>query len=156
MEWNALVPELVVASYAASKAFYLDVFGFSLRFERAENNFGYFDLGGAQIMLLQDIDLPVYRMQRSGPKGKGLHFQVEVPSISGILERLDRASVPLAAPVVESWYRQEAILHGQREFFVSDPDGYLFRFYEYLGERSVPNRSVSNGVGGEDVHVSFC
>jgi catechol 2,3-dioxygenase-like lactoylglutathione lyase family enzyme len=136
MEWNALVPELVVASYAASKAFYREVFGFSLRFERPENNFGYFDLGAAQVMLLQDADLPIYRMHGPGPKGKGLHFQVELPSLSGILERLNKASIPLASSIVEAWYRQDTILHGQREFFVSDPDGYLFRFYEHIGERS--------------------
>lgn len=142
MEWNALVPELVVADYARSKAFYVDVFGFSLRFERPENKFGYFDLGGAQIMLLEDTNRPIYQMHRSGPNGKGLHFQVEIPSISGILGRLDKASVPLASEVVESWYRQDAVLHGQREFFVADPDGYLYRFYEYIGERSVPGDAL--------------
>jgi catechol 2,3-dioxygenase-like lactoylglutathione lyase family enzyme len=139
MEWNALVPELVVTNYAASKAFYLEIFGFSLRFERLENKFGYFDLGGAQVMLLEDTNRPIYQMHRFGPKGKGLHFQVELPSIAEMLERLNKASVPLASAVVESWYRQDAVLHGQREFFVSDPDGYLYRFYEYMGERSVPN-----------------
>jgi catechol 2,3-dioxygenase-like lactoylglutathione lyase family enzyme len=137
MEWNALVPELVVADYARSKVFYIDVFGFSLRFERPESKFGYFDLGGAQIMLLQDTGRPLYQMHRAGPKGKGLHFQIEIPSISGILERLDQASVPLACDVVESWYRQDTVLHGQKELYVADPDGYLYRFCEYIGERGV-------------------
>ena len=84
MEWNALVPELVVADYERSKAFYVDVFGFSVRFERPESRFGYSD-------------------------------------------------------VVESWYRQDTLLHGQKEFLVADPDGYLYRFYEYIGERCVAN-----------------
>ena len=97
MEWNALVPELVVADYERSKAFYVDVFGFSVRFERPESRFGYFDLGGAQIMLLEDTNRPIYQMHRAGPKGKGLHFQIEIPAISGILERLNKASIPLAS-----------------------------------------------------------
>ena len=139
MEWNALVPELVVTDYARSKAFYVDVFGFTLRFERAENKFGYFDLGGAQVMLLEGADRPIYQMYRPGPNGKGLHFQVEVPSISEMLERLSAASIPLASEVVESWYRQDAVLHGQKEFYVTDPDGYLYRFCEYIGERCVPD-----------------
>ena len=142
MEWNALVPELVVANYTASKTFYEEIFGFSLRFERPENKFGYFDLGGAQIMLLEDTNRAIYQMHRAGPKGKGLHFQVELPSISEILERLNRAAIPLASAVVESWYRQDTLLHGQREFFVTDPDGYLYRFYEYIGERCVPNNAL--------------
>ena len=138
MEWNALVPELVVADYERSKAFYVDVFGCSLRFERPESKFGYFDLGGAQIMLLEGADRPIYQMQRPGPKGKGLHFQIDLPSISAMLERLEKASVPLASEVVESWYRQDTVLHGQKEFYVADPDGYLYRFCEYIGERSAP------------------
>jgi catechol 2,3-dioxygenase-like lactoylglutathione lyase family enzyme len=138
VEWNALVPELVVADYARSKSFYVDVFGFSLRFERPESKFGYFDLGGAQIMLLEGADRPIYQMHRPGPKGKGLHFQIEIPSLSAMLERLEKASVPLASEVVESWYRQDTVSHGQKEFYVADPDGYLYRFYEYIGERPAP------------------
>jgi lactoylglutathione lyase len=138
VEWNALVPELVVADYARSKSFYVDVFGFSLRFERPESKFGYFDLGGAQIMLLEGADRPIYQMHRPGPKGKGLHFQIEIPSLSAMLERLEKASVPLASEVVESWYRQDTVSHGQKELYVADPDGYLYRFYEYIGERPAP------------------
>lgn len=141
MEWNALVPELIVASYAASKAFYVNVFGFSLRFERPENNFGYFDLGAAQIMLVEDV----HDMVAPGVRGKGVHFQVEVPSASVVLERLERADVPLVAPLAEAWYRQDDILHGHREFFVCDPDGYLYRFYEYIGQRNATDGSPDVG-----------
>ena len=38
--------------------------------------------------------------------------------------------------------RQDDILHGQREFFVRDLDGYLYRFYEYMGERRVPDKPM--------------
>jgi catechol 2,3-dioxygenase-like lactoylglutathione lyase family enzyme len=135
MEWNKLVPELVVANYRRSKDFYQQQFGFRLRFERVEDNFGYFDLAGAQVMLLQAPGNTLYGLERPGPNGKGLHFQVEVESIAGLLDRLQAANIELHVPVSEVWYRADAIEHGQREFFVSDPDGYLFRFYEYIGER---------------------
>ena len=131
MEWNKLVPELVVADYRRSKGFYQNLFGFTLRFERAEDNFGYFDLAGAQVMLLQ---APAHKLDAS-LRGKGLHFQVEVEAIADMLERLQAANIDLHAPVSEAWHRADAIEHGQREFFVSDPDGYLFRFFEYIGER---------------------
>ncbi len=137
MEWNKLVPELVVESYPASRRFYQDIFGFALRFERLEDRFGYFDLDGAQIMLLEQPGAEVYALQRPGPKGKGLHFQVELDSIADLLLRLQQANVELAKPVYEAWYRGGEVEYGQREFFVSDPDGYLFRFYETIGERSV-------------------
>lgn len=138
MEWNKLVPELVVRNYQESKLFYQEVFGFTLRFERLEDRFGYFDLEGAQVMLLEQPGADIYAMQRPGPKGKGLHFQVEVDAIEGILQRLQQANIPLAKAVYEAWYRDNHVEYGQREFFVADPDGYLFRFYECIGERPAP------------------
>ncbi|MHA6492996.1 bleomycin resistance protein [Pseudomonas borbori] len=134
MEWNKLVPELLVANYPRSKDFYQNLFGFKLHFERAEDNFGYFDLDGAQVMLLQADASQHQALSRAG---SGLHFQVEVAAITGVLERLMAASIELQAPVTEAWYRADDIEYGQREFFVADPDGYLFRFYEYIGERAV-------------------
>jgi catechol 2,3-dioxygenase-like lactoylglutathione lyase family enzyme len=135
MEWNPLVPELIVENYEISRSFYQNVFGFGLLFERSENRFGYFDLNGAQVMLLEDANIPVYQMNRPGPKGKGLHFQIELPSISAILQRLEESPYPLESEVVESWYQVDNIEHGQREFFVHDCDGYLYRFYQHIGER---------------------
>ena len=135
MEWNKLVPELVVENYPLSRHFYQTIFGFTLRFERLEERFGYFDLDGAQVMLLEQPGAEIYALQRPGPKGKGLHFQVEVEAIDGLLQRLQQADIELAKPVYEAWYRGGEVEYGQREFFVSDPDGYLFRFYEYIGER---------------------
>lgn len=137
MQWNALVPELLVADYPAAKAFYLDIFGFRLRFERAEDLFGYFELGGAQLMLLQEPGAMACGLDQPGPKGKGLHFQLEVPTIAEVLARLTDAGIALHSQVSESWYRVDDHEHGQREFFAVDPDGYLFRFFEYLGERPV-------------------
>lgn len=135
MEWNKLVPELLVKDYQASKAFYRDIFGFSLRFERPEDRFGYFDLEDAQLMLLQAPGAAVCGRQRPGPNGKGIHFQLELQSIAGLLARLRAAAIEPSTAVSESWYRVDGIEHGQHEFFVADPDGYLFRFYQYLGER---------------------
>ena len=60
MEWNPLVPELVVNNYEISKKFYTEIFGFNLSFERTEDKFGYFDLSGAQIMLLQSPGAEIY------------------------------------------------------------------------------------------------
>ena len=37
--------------------------------------------------------------------------------------------------VVESWYKGEGVEFGQLEFLVQDPDGYLLRFIQDIGER---------------------
>ncbi len=136
MEWNKLVPELVVANYARAKTFYQQVFGFTLSFERPEDGFGYFDLQGAQVMLLQAPGDDIYALAGTEDKGRGLHFQIELASIDDLLSRLAAHDVPLLTPVSESWYRVDDIEHGQREFFVRDPDGYLYRFYDCIGERA--------------------
>ena len=51
---------------------------------------------------------------------------------------MGNCSMPATAPRD----RQDDILHGQREFFVRDLDGYLYRFYEYMGERRVPDKPM--------------
>ena len=46
-----LVPELAVTDYEASKRFWCDLVGFSLRYERPEEGFGYLVLGSAHLAL---------------------------------------------------------------------------------------------------------
>lgn len=48
-----LVPELTVTDYKASRRFWCDLVGFSLRYERPEEGFGYLVLGNAHLMLDQ-------------------------------------------------------------------------------------------------------
>ncbi|NQD95266.1 VOC family protein, partial [Pseudomonas sp. CrR25] len=127
--------ELLVADYQAAKAFYQNVLGFSLCFERLDDRFGYFELEGAQLMLLQAPGAEVCGWQRPGPNGKGVHFQLELQSLTGVLARLEAAAIEPSTAVSESWYRADDVEHGQREFFVADLDGYLFRFCEDIGER---------------------
>jgi hypothetical protein len=39
--------------------------------------------------------------------------------------------------VEDHWYRQGSVLLGCREFLVQDPDGYLLRFSQDIGEKRV-------------------
>jgi catechol 2,3-dioxygenase-like lactoylglutathione lyase family enzyme len=135
--WNRLVPELAVRDFSRSKVFYQQVFGFRLCFERPEDQFAYFDLDGAQIMILQAQAGDLYQLDQQTPRGRGLHLQIEVDDVATILERVQAAQLPLVKPLVDSWYRADNVEHGSREFFVHDLDGYLFRFYQPLGERIV-------------------
>ena len=67
--------------------------------------------------------------------GRGINFQFEVDQIDSILNRLNVAQWPLCEALEVRWYRAETIEHGQRQFLVQDPDGYLLRFSEDLGEK---------------------
>jgi hypothetical protein len=62
---------------------------------------------------------------------------MEVTALEPILKRLAVAEWPLFAEAEERWDRAGSIEHGQRQFLVQDPDGYLLRLVEVLGERAL-------------------
>ncbi|MFX5244990.1 VOC family protein, partial [Acinetobacter baumannii] len=70
------------------------------------------------------------------PFGRGVNFQMELSDISFVHSRLKAAQVELFRELSETWYDIGGKLSGQREFLVQDPDGYLLRFSQYLGEKS--------------------
>lgn len=51
MKFCALIPELSVRDLVRSKDFYVDILGFRVEYERAEDSFLFLSLGEAQIML---------------------------------------------------------------------------------------------------------
>jgi catechol 2,3-dioxygenase-like lactoylglutathione lyase family enzyme len=135
--WSKLVPELLVADIATSLRFWRDLLGFSVLYDRPEEGFAYLDLDGVQFMLEQRNENA--RQWWTGalepPLGRGINFQIEVVSIGPILSRLEQAHWPLFMAREEKWYRAGAIERGQLQFLVQDPDGYLLRLIEPIGQR---------------------
>lgn len=139
-----LVPELLVSNHAASRDFYVRIIGFSVRYERPEEKFSYLDLHGAALMIEQESDFWT-TAPREKPYGRGINLQIEVPALDPILGRLQQAGIALFRPVEEAWYRAGAAYSGNRQFLVQDPDGYLLRMFEDLGEQAAP--SIGRIVG---------
>lgn len=136
---NALVPELAVTDWCRSRAFYLDVIGFTVLYERPEEGFSFLNLGAAQLMIDQiglGRDFQLSSEPLAYPLGRGLNLQIRVASIEPILVRLRAVSIDLYLAVEEKWYRRDDYEVGNRQFVVADPDGYLLRLFEDLGERS--------------------
>ena len=131
-----LVPELAVTDYEASKRFWCDLIGFSLRYERAEEGFGYLVLGNAHLMLDQ---INQGRTWATGtleaPLGRGINFEVQVENLDPALQRIMSAGWPIFVEPEEKWYRAGDIEIGVRQFLVQDPDGYLLRLQQEIGER---------------------
>lgn len=135
---NALVPELAVSDWQTSRAFYCDLVGFEVAYERPEEGFSYLVLGDAQLMIDQigigrTFDIDEAPLER--PFGRGLNLQIRVPRVDDILTRLAAAGVALYLPLEEKWYRRDDDEVGNRQFVVADPDGYLLRLFEDLGRR---------------------
>ena len=133
-----LVPELSVTDYEASRHFWCDLIGFSLRYERPEEGFGYLVLGNAHLMLDQ---INQGRTWATGalepPLGRGINFEVQVENLDTVLRRIESAGWPIFVAPEEKWYRASDIEIGVRQFLVQDPDGYLVRLQQEIGERPV-------------------
>ncbi|WP_424949884.1 bleomycin resistance protein [Deinococcus sp.] len=126
MHWAALVPELVVSDLNRSLETYA-LFGFSVAYRRED--FAYLASGGAQMMLQQGPVAEAWStLPLDYPFGRGINFQIEVAD-------LEAAGYPLRREARSEWYRADDIEHGQRECLLLDPDGYLLRFCQPLGER---------------------
>ena len=91
-----LVPELVVTDYEASRRFWCDLVGFSLRYERPEEGFGYLVLGNAHLMLDQ-IDHG--RTWATGPLerplGRGINLEVQIEDLGNAWHRMTVAGWPI-------------------------------------------------------------
>jgi hypothetical protein len=74
------------------------------------------------------------------PYGRGVMFQVYVASIEPVKRSLEGAGWPLYAGPREVWREVGDREAGQREIFVSDPDGYLIMVAHDLGERQLSRR----------------
>ncbi|THV23138.1 bleomycin resistance protein [Peteryoungia ipomoeae] len=138
MKTNALVPELAVSDWRTSRAFYCDLMGFDVVYERPEEGFSFLRLGDAQLMIDQiglgrTFDLDGAALHR--PFGRGLNLQIRIVDVQMILSRLASAKIELYLPLEENWYRRDDHHVGNRQFVVADPDGYLLRCFEDLGSR---------------------
>ncbi|MDQ0455086.1 bleomycin resistance protein [Rhizobium paknamense] len=133
---NALVPELGVTDWAASRWFYVEVLGFSVVYERPEEGFSYLAFGETQLMIDQigiGRDLTDATRPLTPPLGRGMNLQIRTDGLEPILAALQKSSIPLYLPVEEKWYRRDDHQIGQRQCVIADPDGYLLRFFEDIG-----------------------
>lgn len=133
--WNPMVPELSVTDLVRSLAFYSSLLGFLVRYRRDDPPFAYLEQQQIQLMLEQVHPAGWQVGALEPPFGQGINLQMELTDIEPLLDRLQRADIALFRQPTEVWYPVCEMLSGQREFLLQDPDGYLLRFVQYLGER---------------------
>ena len=133
-----LVPELAVTDYEASRRFWCDLVGFSLRYERPEEGFGYLVLGNAHLMLDQINQGRTWATgMLEAPLGRGINLEIQVAPLDAAWERLTQAQWPIFVEPEEKWYRAGDVEIGVLQFLIQDPDGYLVRLQAEIGERPV-------------------
>lgn len=130
-----MVPELSVSNFERSLAFYVDVLGFSIRIRRENPDFVYLEQEHVQMMLEQISDEGWITGELEAPLGRGVNFQVELSDLEPLVKRLQTHKVSLFREMKETWYDIGEKLSGERELLLQDPDGYLLRFTQHLGEK---------------------
>ena len=137
MKFNKIIPELSVTNLNNSLEFY-KIIGFKIEYERPENKFAFISFGEIQFMLQEITDNDKWDVAPlSYPFGNGINFQLEIENADKIYNLLKDNNYKIAFEMEENWYRQDDKLLGNKEFLVKDPDGYLLRFSEDLGERKL-------------------
>jgi len=136
MKFNTLIPELSVSDFEKSIYFYVKILGFKVEYRREENNFAFLSLNDAQIMI-DKVNDNWNTGDLEYPYGREINFQIEVDDISPLLTSLNENNYSIFISPKDNWYRVDDQLHGNREFLVQDPDGYLLRFSQDIGIKEV-------------------
>ncbi|MCJ8298766.1 MAG: VOC family protein [Pseudomonadales bacterium] len=126
-----IVPELYCADINVTKKFYVEVFGFEIKYERIDDQFAYFTLDGVDIMAegISGKGRRWLTAELKKPYGRGVNFQWDVSKIDELYSRvksLAADSIYLEMEVKSYQCVNEVAI--QKQFIVQDPDGYLFRF----------------------------
>lgn len=133
-----LVPELYCTDIHRSLAFYVDVLGFGIKYERPKEGFAYLDRQGAELML---DEVGKTRTWLAGPLerpfGRGVNFQIETTDIEVLHGAIVDSEYDVFLPLEKKWYRCGDVMSGNYQFIVCDPDGYMLRFFEDLGDRPI-------------------
>ena len=127
MKFNSLIPELSVNNIEESKRFYIDILGFKLEYERFEDKFAFLSLGDIQIMI-EEVNGYWNTGELKYPFGRGINFQMEVPSVEEITKNLVKNNIELFRDITISEYECNGEIILQKEFLVQDLNGYLLRF----------------------------
>ena len=134
MRFNKLIPELSVSDVHKSLDFYTKILGFKIKYQRPENKFAFLSLQGSQLMI-EEVNRKWKTGKLAFPFGRGVNFQIEVKDVNAIAEVLKKNKYSIKMMPKDNWYRKGDIMLGCREMLVMDPDGYLLRFSQSLGEK---------------------
>ncbi|HFK5564584.1 TPA: bleomycin resistance protein [Elizabethkingia anophelis] len=137
IKFNRLIPELLVSSIEASKVFYVEQLGFTIEYERREDDFALILYEGSQFMLEQDHATAWITGELGSIRGRGINFQIEVDCLDTVIAKIETNDLPYFRKSKEQWYRINTIEEGVKELLIQDPDGYLLRLQQYLGEREI-------------------
>jgi len=140
MKLHTLKPELYVTDFAKSLHFYTQILEFTLEYQRKDPLFAYLTYQGS-VLMIQELDPNEADEYKTGifeyPFGRGINFQIDTDTVTKLADSLKSNKYPLRRAIEDSWYKVGDMLHGCRQILVQDPDGYLLRFSQSIGEKPI-------------------
>ena len=135
MKFLPILAELYITDFSKSLNFYIDIIGFKIEYQRENPDFAFLSYNGSQVMIQELAPGEKESEKLEYPFGRGVNFQINTKSIQNIIDSLKKNNYPIKRGIKDSWYKADNKLYGCREILVLDPDGYLLRFSEELGEK---------------------
>lgn len=133
-------PELYVTNFKKSLNFYKKILGFTVKYQRIDPLFAFLSYQGSHLMI-QEIDSNEDKEFITGsfeyPLGRGINFQINTDNVQKLADSLKESNYPIRRDIKDSWYKVGDVLKGCRQILVQDPDGYLLRLSQDIGEKPV-------------------
>lgn len=137
-----LTPELYCSNIKSSLSFYVEILEFKIQYQREEEGFAMLERQGARIMLDQIVSNSTNGAKRiwttaalEAPFGRGINLEIKTTDVDDLYNRCKHFEANIFLPIEDKWYRADTMEIGNRQFIVLDPDGYMLRFVQDLGER---------------------
>jgi catechol 2,3-dioxygenase-like lactoylglutathione lyase family enzyme len=129
MQFNPLIPELIVSNIDASLEFYVGQLGFTVKYDRPEKRFAFIEKEGSQLML-DELAENSWLTKRpiEKPFGQGINFEIGINDVDELYNNLRSNGYKFFLDIEDKHYQCGEELSGQRQFIIEDPDGYLLRF----------------------------
>jgi len=140
MKFLPILAEFSVTNFTRSLNFYVDIIGFKVEYQRKNPKFAFLSYNGSQIMIQELMSGEKEAEKLEYPFGRGINFQIDTNNVQKIIDDLDKNKYPLKRGIKDSWYNAGNKSFGCREILVSDPDGYLLRFSQELGEKIIGSK----------------
>jgi len=139
-----LTPELCCSNIKTSLLFYTEILGFDIQYQREEDGFAMLERQGSRIMLDEIRKVSANETGRTwiagsleAPFGRGINLEIRTSKVDELYDYVKKAGANIFLPIEEKWYRANDVELGNRQFIVLDPDGYMLRFAQRIGERKI-------------------
>ena len=128
MDYNAVIPEFMVSNIEQSRSFYCDLLGFTIEYERPEENILFLSLEDCQLMLEEGTEDELAEL--TYPFGRGVNISFGIKDVPTLYQKAIEANYPIYRPLTKREFRVGEQYIYPHEFAVLDPDGYFLRFSE--------------------------